>query len=361
MTKWDTTLSQYEDTPDAESIRHLVKHFARNLSDRVEAVFPKSLGVKYVTTPALRRQVWNAVVSTDEVQDIAQFRHNLLIKSNRQLLQEAYGTVPNGFRLALRKTGPYAQSRDFYIRLHQHLTEQSDDYRFLNGYEQIDERLLDIVIKLPGTLSSFKYAKYFGSPRNVERFLGAWVLLSHTEHENPKIWTDAAQQFDRGCSAQRIIQSKFNEARFPAPVVTHPHLKHIATVGDLLKVARKFSNCLADYINCALCNDLQFYEYLCDENPCIVSIKNDGPYGYVLRDIRGLRNSEPYFIAEVSIRRLLNEQGIVERPRMERLVKYAGQIRPYKPSKIPASDDTDDDDIGLEELMPPEGFDDAPF
>jgi len=24
MTKWDTTLSQYEDTPDAESIRHLV-------------------------------------------------------------------------------------------------------------------------------------------------------------------------------------------------------------------------------------------------------------------------------------------------------------------------------------------------
>ena len=274
-------------------------------------------------------------------------------------MQEAYGTVPNGFLLSLLKNGPYAQSTDFYNKLHQHLTQHPRDYRHLNGFEQIDERLIDILHTLPTPLKSFRYARNFSSPRDVNRFKDAWILLNHSEHENPKIWDGAAQHFDRGCSAQRIIQSKFNQARFPAPVVTHPHLKHIGTVGELVKVGKRFNNCLADYINCALRNDLQFYEYLCDENPCIVSIKNDGPYGYVQCDIKGLKNSDPDFIAEISIKKLMNDTGILERPSIARLIKYAGQIRPYKPSTNPTPDDTDDDDIGLEELLVDEN--DLPF
>jgi len=79
MTKWNSTFTQYEDTPDAESVQLLVKHFARNLSDRVGRIFPDALGVKYVTTSALKRQVWNAVLAiTDEIQNIPQFRQNLL-------------------------------------------------------------------------------------------------------------------------------------------------------------------------------------------------------------------------------------------------------------------------------------------
>jgi hypothetical protein len=188
----------------------------------VEGTFPKALGIKYVTAPALQRQVWNAVLAiTDEIQDTSQFRNNLLTKSNRQLLQEAYGTVPNGFRLALRKTGPYAQSTDFYIQLHQHLTKNPQDYRHLNGFTQLDERLIDILHTLPTPLKSFRYARRFSSPRDVNRFKDAYILLNHSEHENRKIWTDAAQQFDRGSSPQKIIQSKFNQAQFPAPVVTH--------------------------------------------------------------------------------------------------------------------------------------------
>lgn len=352
MTKWNSTFAQYEDRPDGEAVQLLVKHFARNLSDQVTAIFPNALGLQYVVAPALKRQVWNAVLSvTDEIHDIPQFRHNLLIKSNRQLLQDAYGTVPNGFRLALRKTGQFAQSRDFYIRLHQHLTEHPDDHRFLNGFELIDERLLDIVTKLPAPLNSFRYARNFSSPRDVHRFKDAWVLLNHTEQENPQIWKDAAKQFDRGCSAQRIIQNKFNQAQFPAPVVEHPRLSYIASVAALREAAKRFKNCLMDYTDCALRGDLQFYEYLCDENPCIVMIRNDSPYGFIQGNIHGVSNEEPDFIAEVSIRRILNEQGIVERHRMERLVKYAGQIRPYAPPRNLTSDDADDDDIGLEELM----------
>ena len=184
-------------------------------------------------------------------------------------------------------------------------------------------------------------------------------MLNHSEHEDPRIWTDAAKQFGRGCSAQRIIQRKFNQARFPEPVVSHPHLRHIRTVGELQNAAKRFKNCLIDYTGSALRNDLQFYEYLCDENPCIVSIKNDEPHGFIQGNIHGVSNEEPDFIAEVSIRRILNEQGIVERHRMERLVKYAGQIRPYQPPKNTTPTDTDDDDIGLEELMIDEN--DLPF
>ena len=352
MTEWNIQLTEYHDQPDTESVQLLVKHFARTLSDRVTAIFPDALGVKYVTAPALRRQVWNAVLAiTDEIQDTSQFRNNLLTKSNRQLLQDAYSSVPNGYRLALSKIGQFAQSSIFYIQLHQHLTQYPQDYRHLNGFTHLDESLIDILHALPTPLNSFRYARNFSSRRNVHRFTDAYILLNHSEHEDPKIWEDAAKQFDHGCSAQRIIQNKFNQARFPAPVLTHPHLRHIATVGDLRGAAKRFKNCLTDYSNCALRGDLQFYEYLCDENPCIVSIKNDGPYGYVQSNIAGLENSEPDFIAEVSIRHILTEQGVIERHRMERLVKYAGQIRPYKPSNSPLICHTDDDDIGLEELM----------
>ena len=360
MTKWDNTLNQYQDTPDADSIQHLVEYFTRNLSDRVTAIFPGALGLQYVAAPALKRQVWNAVLAvTDEIQDIRQFRQKLLTQSNRQLLQDAYGTVPNGFRLALRKTGPFAQDADYYVRLHQHLINNSDDHRFLNGYTQIDERLIDILHTLPTPLNSFRYAPHFSSPRDVNRFKDAWILLNQSEHEDPRIWTDAAKQFDRGCSPKHIIQNKFNQARFPEPVVKHQHLKHIATVSDLRRAAKRFKNCLMDYTGCALRGDIQFFEYLCDENPCIVMIRNDSPYGFIQGTIHGVSNEEPDFIAEVSIRRILNDQGIVERHRMERLVKYAGQIRPYKPSKNTAPADTDDDAIGLEELMIDEN--DLPF
>ncbi|WP_439123020.1 hypothetical protein [Marivita sp.] len=283
MTKWESTFEQYQDTPDAESIQHLMKYFARNLSNRVRCIFfSDALGVKYVTAPALKRQVWNAVLGvTDEIQDIPQFRQKLLTQSNRQLLQDAYGTVPNGFRLALRKTGPFAQDADYYVRLHQHLINNPDDHRFLNGYTQIDERLIDILHTLPTPLNSFRYAQHFSSPRGVHQFKNAWILLNHSEHKDPRIWTDAAKQFDRGFSAQRIIQNKFNKAWFPEPVVSHPHLRHIATVGELKNAAKRFKNCLMDYTGNALRNDLQFYEYLCDQDPCIISIKNDAPYGYI--------------------------------------------------------------------------------
>lgn len=357
MTKWDTTLSQYEDTPDTDSVRHLVSHFSQNLADRVTAIFPDALGLKYVTATALKRQIWNAVIAvTREVQDTAQFIQKLLTQSNRKLLQDAYGSVLNGFRLALSKTGQFAQGKNYYVQLHRHLTNNPADYRFQNGYTQIDERLIDVLFSLPEPLNSFRYARHFSSPRDVNRFKDAWILLNHSEHEDPRIWKDAARQFDRGCSAQRIIQHKFNQARFPEPVVSHPHLRHIATVGELKNAAKRFKNCLSDYTGCALRGDTQFYQYLCDENPCIVSIKNDSPYGYIQSNIHGVSNEEPDFIAEVSIRRILNEQGIVERHRMERLVKYVGQIRPYNPSKSRAPDDTDDDDIGLEELMMDENY-----
>ncbi|WP_300582765.1 hypothetical protein [Marivita sp.] len=323
MTKWDSTFNQYEDTPDAESVQLLVKHFARNLSNRVRCIFfSDALGVKYVTAPALKRQVWNAVLAvTDEIQDIPQFRQKLLTQSNRQMLQDAYGTVPNGFRLALRKTGPFAQDADYYVRLHQHLINNPDDHRFLNGYTQIDERLIDILHTLPTPLNSFRYTHNFSSPRDVHRFNDAWILLNRSEHEDPRIWMDAAKQFNRGFSAQRIIQNKFNQARFPEPIVSHSHLKYIGAVAELQAVAKRFKNCLMDYTGSALRGDLQFYEYLCDQDPCIVSIKNDSPYGYIQGNIHGVSNEEPDFIAEVSIRRILNEQGIVEGHRMERLVK----------------------------------------
>ena len=352
MTEWDTQLTeQYDDTPDAESVNLLVKHFALTLSDRVTAIFPDALGVKYVTAPALRRQVWNAVLAiTDEIQDTSHFRNNLLTKSNRQLLQNAYSTVPNGYKLALSKAGPYAQSREFYGHLHNHLNNNPTDYRFLNGYDQIDERLLHIVIKLPGTLSSFKYAKFFGSPRDVERFVIACELL-HQNLYSPKIWQDAAQLLDQYGRPFTIVNKKFHSLCLPQPHIQHHQLRHISTVGDLISTGKRYQNCLYDLTGQALNNEHQFYEWLDDTDPCIVSIKADRPFGFTQGAIKAKKNEDPDFLTETTIKRLLTDLGVPDRPRLARVVHYCGQIRPYQPPKSQTPCDTDDDDIGLEELM----------
>ena len=352
MTEWDIQLTDFNDTPDTESTQHLLKYFARTLSDRVTAIFPKALGVKYVTAPALRRQVWNAVLAiTDEIQDIPQFRQNLLTQSNRQLLQAAYSTVPNGYKLALSKAGPYAQRREFYGHLHNHLNNNPTDYRFLNGYDQMDERLLDIVIKLPGTLSSFKYGKYFSSPRDVQRFVDAWILLNKSSYDCPKIWDDAAKLLDQYGKPFTIVNKKFHSLCLPQPHIQHHQLRHISTVGDLISTGKRYQNCLYDLTGQALNNENQFYEWLDDTDPCIVSIRADRPFGFTQGAIKAKKNEDPDFLTEATIKRLLTDIGVPDRPRLARVVHYSGQIRPYQPLKSQTPCETDDDDIGLEELM----------
>lgn len=360
MTKWNTTHSQYEDTPDAESVQLLVKHFSKNLSDRVGAIFENALGLQYVTAPALKRQVWNAVLAiTDDVQDVAKFRHDLLSKSNRNLLQQAYGTVPAGFRLALRKTGQFAQSRDFYIRLHQHLTEHPDDHLFLNGYTQIDERLLDIVVKLPAPMNSFKYAKYFGSPQNVHRFFTALEVLHHHDTNNPNIWIDAAKQLSQNGKPFTVVSKKFHSLSLPEPHIQHPNLRHITTVGDLVATGKRYQNCLHELVGKALNNECQFYEWVGDTEKCIISIRLDQPFGFIQGAIKAKNNADAEFVTEITIKRLLTDLSVPDRPRAPRIVHYSSQIRPFQPSKNQAPDDTEDDDIGLEELILDEN--DLPF
>jgi len=110
----------------------------------------------------------------------------------------------------------------------------------------------------------------------------------------------------------------------------------------------------------ALNNECQFYEWIDNTDPCIISIKADQPFGFIQGAIKAKNNADAEFVTEVTIKRLLTDLSVPDRPRASRIVRYAGQIRPYEPQHQP-SDDTDDGYIGLEELMPSDDFDDAPF
>jgi hypothetical protein len=245
--------------------------------------------------------------------------------------------------------------------LHQHLINNPDDHRFLNGYTQIDERLLDIVVKLPAPMNSFKYAKYFGSPRDVQRFFDAWILLNHSEHEDPRIWTDAAKQLSQNGKPFTVVSKKFQSLSLPEPHIQHTNLRHITTVGDLVATGKRYQNCLHEMVGKALNNECQFYEWVGDTEKCIISIQLDQPFGFIQGAIKAKNNADAEFVTEVTIKRLLTDLGVPDRPRAPRIVHYSSQIRPYTAPKNIASDDTDDDDIGLEELMLDLDEDDLPF
>jgi hypothetical protein len=63
----------------------------------------------------------------------------------------------------------------------------------------------------------------------------------------------------------------------------------------------------------ALRGETQFYEWVGDGEPCIVSIINDKPFGYTVGSIKGVGNVETDVETYLSVVAALSEHGVVER------------------------------------------------
>ena len=91
--------------------------------------------------------------------------------------------------------------------------------------------------------------------------------------------------------------------------------RHIAIVAELRDAARRFENCLGmDFtVEQALTGEHQFYEWRGDGEPCILSIVNDMPFGFITGNIKGVGNVEPDVETYVNIAAALAEHRVVER------------------------------------------------
>lgn len=113
--------------------RYSALAIANALMSEVGAIFPQHMILIYMTTSYKRRQVWNAYVAavyanTENPQPITDpdaVRAKLMNTSSKELLQEAYGTPPDGYISGSERLGLNGEEPHIYLLMHKFMSESA--------------------------------------------------------------------------------------------------------------------------------------------------------------------------------------------------------------------------------------------
>ena len=313
--KTDKVMELIERTPLAASHEYLLSHLAGPLFPRVASVFTGEKAVAYILAEPKRRQVWNAVLAAGRSHDACHMSlETLLMQTSKNLIVSAYGACPSGFLTLLGRCGDLGLPVDFY-RFWQGLLEDGGcSIRQVAGSSLPLWELYRVLKNLPPELRTVAIAQRFGEHLSVNRFVKALRWIKGGQPSDA-VWLSVRKHLERGMSPRKLLDRMLDDARCPAPYLLDAQFRHLGSVKMLRDAGRRFKNCLKlDFtLQEALRGEAQFYEWMGEGEPAIVSITNDMPFGWVVWSIQGVGNSEPDVETYVGITEALCEHGVVGR------------------------------------------------
>ena len=294
----------------------LLRHLAGPLLPRVYRVFGDEHAPLYILTDPARRQVWNACLAAEYPEGNMTFlRQNFLMERSKHLLEDAYGSVPDGFQGLLRRAGETGHDPDYYTFWHDHLTHFPEDFAYISGRLEICGDLTKSLLKLPAPLRRLRVYKCFQNMRDMTDFVTAMTAV-HGGTPSDYIWDDIREKLYAGQSPLKMLQKHVDAVACPPPFITgDARFRHLSTVKDMKSAGLKFHNCLrsAFMIKDVMRGPSQCYEFLGADEPCMVGLTTDGPFGCRLDDIRGLKNKNVSDKTQKLVEQALAEHGIVKR------------------------------------------------
>ena len=255
------------------------------LLTEVGKAFPQNFILIYLVTSYKKRQVWNAYLAKmfgdpDSPQPIADpndLRKMMMRTSSKELLLEAFGSVPNGLVRALSLLGLEGQHPQIYIQLHEQMEKSATLCKAYSHASKIEASTVTAVAALPENLKSYELAKQFKKPEDIKKLVFAVDTLTQNDHEKyidlcDKVVTAAK----RGHSVAAVLKREYFKLSFCDPIVQNSdQCRHIDSAHKMMVSAKRFNNCINTYIFQALRNELQFYEFLVDSRPvAVISIKS---------------------------------------------------------------------------------------
>lgn len=284
-----------------------ITKIAGRLDQQILQIFPGHLQIIFVLTSSVRRHVWFLYLASTKVDDPVAVRHDLLTKSNKELVTEIYGNLPSGFLRILGQISPLYKDQGVYEKLHQLLAQSSGLARKLSAYE-LDEEMIDLLIHLPDQFKNMKVARAFGGLRNYDHFKDLCEVL---RPEKPNLLHDSLSKIKSSASLERVIWGIYNSIDFPSAVLpAHPDLDYIKNGRQLRKIAKEWKNCLDMFVEEALQNQLQFYIMTLSSGEEIVfSLKNDFPFGWYLGDSKDQNDDSLSMIQQIEVQELLDDLG----------------------------------------------------
>lgn len=261
------------------------------------------LGLLCLLTEPKRRQVYFAVMAAIETdQGFDDIAHNttaraeLLAKfftaSNEALIASAYKSCPNGFIALLGRLGEQARAPATYRRLFDLLnTHDTLAEALIQACQNcvLDDDLIELVSVLPPTWIGVKAGLQFGSLCQYHRFMRPYSVIT----QSSEISDAHLHQLAGGASPSKLINTLFMNQSFQAPALEAPGLTYIANGRMLKRTAKRFSNCLANYLALALTNRRQFYIWRHDPSNAdiVFAISNDQPFGWYLSEAKLPQNA----------------------------------------------------------------------
>lgn len=322
------------------------------LISQISRLFPQKLMIIYILTDYRRRAIFNAHLAKlffdQPIIDPTATRHKLTHTSSKELLLEAFGSLPSGFQGAVEKLGLEGQQPEIYTLLHKFMSDSIELRKSLSHASKIDASTITTLAALPIPLQNYELAKQIKKPEEVKKLIFTIETLAQDDDAKyASICTDVVLAAKRNHSVPAVLKRVYYEIPFPEPILENTeHLKHINTCADLHKAAVQFSNCLSSYCEENIRGEYQTYRWFENSRPvAVISIREDVPFGWKITDLRGKRNEYLDDELESKIIKHFENHGILKVFSMEKTLNDLSAAFKTEPSHF--SEDIDDFIDGL--------------
>ncbi len=95
----------------------------------------------------------------------------------------------------------------------------------------------------------------------------------------------------------------------------------ICSADELARAARRFRNCLRNFIPDVIRGEMYFYVWHGDET-AVIQLKPERPFGWLVNEIWGVQNRRPSRDCRDTIQRHFQQAGAHCRPNIERIVRW---------------------------------------
>jgi hypothetical protein len=285
-----------------------VSEIAFGYRRQVAQIFPAQELVLFLLTASARRHVWFAVLAQmNEISDPLDLQRDLLTASSKDLIKNAYGSVPSGFLTVLAKLPAKAKARRFYKELHKLLTNAPALAASLAN-NALDENIIELLNALPPEYQTFKVANAFGTKENYQKFK---LICDAFASEQPDFLNTSLAAIKNKTSLERIFYRLYESIAFAkAALPHHDRLTYIHNGQVLRKLAQSWENCLGQYLEEAIRNEVQYYVFTTEAgDELIFGMKNDHPFGWYLSEVKNKNNDSPDLEQLLELEDLLKELG----------------------------------------------------
>ena len=319
--------------------RYSAMALAGPLMSEVSRIFYMHMILVYLTTSYKRRQVWNAYIAAtfadpenpQPITDPEYIRNKLLNTSSKQLLQEAYGAIPEGLQNALERLGLNGEEPRIYLLLHKQMIGSAGLRKAYSHAAKIEPQTIETLAALPDALQSYDLAKMFCTKNDVAADIKTLLFLidmmaKGDEAKYKELCTNVINAAKRGHSVVAVLKREYELTPFPEPVVPDSdHCRHIENAFELKKAALQFKSCLKQFVPEAIRQEYVYYRwYVVGRPTAVISLRRDHPYGWRVEEIRGTDNLFLGDDLESKIIQYFEQHGVHKMVSMEGLLRELG-------------------------------------